>query len=483
MPEALETWPVALVEHVLPRHVEIILEINRRFLEEVRHRFPGEDAMVVRMSIIDEGNGRRVRMAHLAVVGSHRVNGVSALHTELMRASIFADFHRENPAKIINITNGITPRRWLNQANARLSAAITERIGDGWLKDLDQLQELIPLAGDAAFQAAVRAAKRANKADLARRIERETGLRVDPHTLFDVQVKRIHEYKRQTLNLLHVISRYNRLRDGADLAPRTVLFSGKAAPGYARAKQIIRLIHGVAEVVNHDPATHGRLRVAFLPNYNVTNAGWIIKAADLSEQISTAGTEASGTGNMKLALNGALTIGTLDGANIEIRDQVGDRNFFAFGLTTEEVARLHAEGYDPRRFLQAEPELARALDMIADGYFSPGERGLYHDLVHELRHHDPYLLCADYASYVACQAKVDAVHADPRDWTCRAILNVANMGRFSADRTIREYAGQVWGVRVRDAETRLAPTAAPDVAIAHRRSRHGERAARRPKAA
>lgn len=447
MPEALETWPVNLIGLVLPRHLEIIEEINHRFLIEVRHRFPGDEAIVSRLSLIDESQGRRVRMAHLAVVGSHHVNGVSALHSQLMRESIFADFHRMNPDKILNMTNGITPRRWLNQANPRLSKLITQTIGNGWLRNLDELKKLVPYADNPAFQAAFLEVKTANKTDLAKLIHDKLGFRVDPHSLFDVQVKRIHEYKRQLLNLLHVVTRYNRLRAGEELAPRTVIFAGKAAPGYARAKLIIRLIHSVADVVNNDPATRGRLKVAFIPNYNVTTAGDIIPAADLSEQISTAGTEASGTGNMKLALNGALTIGTLDGANVEIRDEVGEDNIFLFGLTCEEVKQLAVTGYHPADHGHANPELVQALDMIGNGYFSPETPDLYRPITDSLWQHDPYLLMADYASYIACQERVDALYGDPAAWARQAILNVANMGQFSADRTIQEYAEHIWNVQ------------------------------------
>ncbi|MEQ1663655.1 MAG: glycogen/starch/alpha-glucan phosphorylase [Thiobacillus sp.] len=447
MPEALETWPVNLIGLVLPRHLEIIEEINHHFLIEVRRRFPGDEAIVSRLSLIDESNGRRVRMAHLAVVGSHHVNGVSALHSQLMRESIFSDFHRMDPDKILNMTNGITPRRWLNQANPRLSKLITQTIGNGWLKNLDELKKLIPYADDPAFQSDFLKVKTANKADLAKLIQSKLGFQVDPNSLFDVQVKRIHEYKRQLLNLLHVITRYNRIRAGHDLAPRTVVFAGKAAPGYARAKLIIRLIHSVAEVVNNDPATRGLLKVAFIPNYNVTTAGDIIPAADLSEQISTAGTEASGTGNMKLALNGALTIGTLDGANVEIRDEVGAENIFLFGLTCEEVKALEHTGYNPAAHGHANAELTQALDMIGQGYFSPETPDLYRPLTDSLWQHDPYLLMADYTDYIACQERVDALFSDPAAWAKRAILNVANMGQFSADRTIAEYAEHIWNVQ------------------------------------
>ena len=446
MPEALETWPVSLIEHVLPRHLEIIHEINHRFLVHVRHQFPDDEAMVARMSIIDESHGRRIRMAHLAVVGSHHVNGVSALHSQLMRESVFADFHRLDPNKILNMTNGITQRRWLNQANPRLSQLITQTIGNGWIKNLDEIKQLIPYADDPSFQSAFLTVKTANKADLANLIHERLGFQVDPTSLFDVQVKRIHEYKRQMLNLLHVITRYNRLRAGQVLAPRTIIFAGKAAPGYARAKLIIRLIHSVADVVNNDPATRGLLKLVFIPNYNVSTAGDIIPAADLSEQISTAGTEASGTSNMKLALNGALTIGTLDGANVEIRDEVGEDNIFLFGLNCDEVKNLAHTGYYPQTYGHDNPELTQALDMIGQGYFSPTNPDLFKEIADHLWQHDPYLLMADYASYITCQDRVDALYCDPAAWARRAILNVAKMGKFSADRTIREYAECIWQV-------------------------------------
>ena len=440
MPEALETWPVGLLEAVLPRHLEIVYEINRRFLADVRHRHPGDEARVQRMSLLDEGHDRRVRMAHLAIVGSHRVNGVSAIHTRLMRETIFADFHGFTPDKIVNVTNGVTPRRWLNQANPRLTALITDHLGDGWLKDLDALAGVAPLADDDAFRAAFRAAKRANKEDLARLIRDHLGIAVDADSLFDVHVKRIHEYKRQLLNVLHVVTCYNRLRAGADSVPRTVLFAGKAAPGYTRAKLVIRLINAVADVVNHDPAVRERLKVVFIPNYDVTTAADIIPAADLSEQISTAGTEASGTGNMKLALNGALTLGTLDGANVEIRDAVGADNIFIFGHSVEEIARLRREGYDPWRYYRENAELRQALDMIVAGYFSPDDPGRFRPLVDDLLNGDPFLLLADYGDYIACQERVEALYRDPEEWSRRAILNVAHMAWFSADRAVREYA-------------------------------------------
>ncbi|NWG87843.1 MAG: glycogen/starch/alpha-glucan phosphorylase [Hydrogenophilaceae bacterium] len=448
MPEALETWPVDLFEKILPRHLQIIYEINHRFLKEVMHRYPDDPARWARMSIIDESRGRRIRMAHLAIVGSHKVNGVAELHTQLMKDTIFADFHQMCPDKIINMTNGITPRRWLNQANPGLSALISKHIGQGWLKNLSQLRRLVPLADDAEFRAEFAQVKRANKARLAEVIEQRLQIQVDPDSLFDVQVKRIHEYKRQLLNVLHVITLYNRLRAGGDCVPRTVIFAGKAAPGYQQAKRIIKLINDVADIVNNDPVVKDRLKLVFLPNYDVSNAELIIPAADLSEQISTAGTEASGTGNMKLSLNGALTIGTLDGANIEIRQEVGAENFFIFGLTTEEVARLRASGYNPWDYYHADAELRQALDMIRDGYFAPDDRGRFKPIFDALTQGgDQYLLLADYASYIACQQSVDALYRDPDAWTRKAILNVAHMGKFSADRTISDYAVQIWSAQ------------------------------------
>jgi starch phosphorylase len=450
MPEALETWPVPLFERVLPRHLQIIYEINHRFLQEVAHRHPGDHELLRRVSLIEESTPKRVRMAHLAMVGSHKVNGVAAIHTELMRQTIFADFHRLWPEKIVNITNGITPRRWLNQANPELARLITSRIGAGWLRDLDQLERLAPLADDADFRHAFGEAKRANKLRLAGLIRNHLGIEVDPDSLFDVQVKRIHEYKRQLLNVLHVITLYNRIRanPAGDHLPRTVIFGGKAAPGYRMAKHIIRLIHDVAEVVNHDPLVAGRLRVVFIPNYDVSTAQDIIPAADLSEQISTAGTEASGTGNMKFALNGALTIGTLDGANIEIRAAVGPENIFIFGLNTEQVAALRAQGYDPWRHYQENGELRQVLDMIRDGFFSPGEANRHHPIFDALTHGgDHFLLLADYGAYVSAQQEVERVYRDREDWLRRAVLNVARMGRFSSDRSIREYAEKIWNVK------------------------------------
>jgi glycogen phosphorylase len=450
MPEALETWPVGLFGEILPRHLQIVYEINRRFLEEVHHRFPGEQDLVRRVSLIDESAGKRVRMANLSVVSSHAVNGVSEIHTDLMKETIFADFERLYPGRIINITNGITPRRWLHQANPGLSKLISSRIGDGWLRDLQELSRLAPLADDAAFRKAFRAVKRENKERLAAGIEVRCKECVDPDALFDIQTKRIHEYKRQLLNVLHVVTRYNRIREGRvkDLVPRTVIIGGKAAPGYFMAKLIIKLINSVADVVNHDPVVGGLLKVVFLPNYNVSNAEKTIPACDLSEQISTAGTEASGTGNMKFALNGALTIGTLDGANIEIREEVGDENFFLFGLNADDVAEVRAQGYDPWHYYNTNDELRKALDMISSGFFSPDDLHRFRPIVDSLTSGgDHYLLLADYESYIRAQEQVDALYRDQEQWSRRAILNVAGMGKFSSDRSILEYAEKVWKVK------------------------------------
>jgi len=447
MPEALETWPVALFEDVLPRHLQIIYEINHRFLKEVMHSAPGNTELLRRMSIIDESHGRRIRMSHLAIVGSHRVNGVAQIHTELMKQTIFADFHRFYPDKIINMTNGITPRRWLNQANPGLSALITASIGNGWLKDLGQLTKLAPLAEDKSFVAKFAAAKRANKQRLASMLHTRLGIEVNLDSLFDVQIKRIHEYKRQLLNLLHVISLYNRIRQNPerDTVPRTVIFGGKAAPGYFMAKLIVRLINDVADIVNNDPRVGERLKLVFVPNYDVSTAEILIPAADLSEQISTAGTEASGTGNMKLALNGALTIGTLDGANIEIRDEVGAENVFIFGLTTEEVVQLRSQGYRSQDYYQSNADLRAVIDMIASGYFSPEEPARYRPIVDNLlANGDHYLLFADYASYLEAQLAVETAYRDPQLWMKKAVLNVAHMGKFSSDRTIAQYASEIW---------------------------------------
>nr|WP_150103053.1 glycogen/starch/alpha-glucan phosphorylase [Sideroxydans lithotrophicus] len=449
MPEALETWPVAMLESVLPRHLQIIYEINHRFLQQVMHQFPGDGELLQRLSIIDESGGRRVRMSHLAIIGSHAVNGVAALHTELIKRTIFADFERVMPGKIINITNGVTPRRWLNQANPGLSRLITEYVGDVWLTDLDQLKRLREFADNEVFQQQFRAVKQANKARLAGMIRKQLGIEIDPSSIFDIQIKRIHEYKRQLLNMLHVITLYNRIRSGnhPDVMPRTVIIAGKAAPGYTMAKRIIRLVNDVAEVVNNDQLIDGKLKLVFMPNYDVSNAERIVPAADLSEQISTAGTEASGTGNMKLALNGALTICTLDGANVEMGDEVGTENLFMFGLSAAEVDLLRRQGYDPLSYYNGNGELKQALDMIATGYFCPDEPNRYQEISDALlKNGDHFMLLADYAAYIACQDKVNELYRDPKEWTRRAILNVAGMGKFSCDRTVREYAERVWHV-------------------------------------
>jgi len=450
LPEALETWPVDLIGRLLPRHLEIIYEINHRFLQEVAARHPGDVDRLGRMSIIEEGHERRVRMANLAIVGSHSVNGVAALHTEILKNKLFSDFHQFYPRKFKNITNGITPRRWLLQANPALSRLITEAIGPDWVCDLGKLRGLIPLAEDQQFRQAFAEAKTENKKRLARYVLRKMSMGINPRTMFDCQFKRMHEYKRQLLNILHVITRYNRIKEHPDgeFVARTVMIGGKAAPAYFQAKLIIKLFNAVAELVNNDPDVRGWLRLLFLPNYCISQAEKVIPAADLSEQISTAGMEASGTGNMKFALNGALTIGTLDGANVEIMEEVGPENFFLFGLKAEEVDRLRRMGYDPCRYYESDPELKRAIDQIASGLFSPGEPALFAPIVEALlRRGDYFLLLADYRSYVDTQGRVDELFRDREEWTRKAILNTANMGKFSSDRAVMEYAREIWGVQ------------------------------------
>ena len=450
LPEALETWPVTLLEQILPRHLQIIFEINHRFLKGVMHACPGDSERLRRMSLIHEDGDRRVRMAHLAVVGSHKVNGVAKIHTDLMKTTIFRDFNELSPGKIVNKTNGITPRRWLHMANPGLSQLISSRIGGDWIKDLDQLRRIATAADDTQFRTQFSAVKQNNKNRLSDFIHSQCGIELNPQSLFDVHVKRIHEYKRQLLNVLHVITLYNRIRHSstAPRVPRTVIFAGKAAPGYAMAKRIIKLINDVADIVNNDPAIGDQLKVVFIPDYNVSVAEIIIPACELSEQISTAGTEASGTSNMKFALNGALTIGTLDGANVEIREEVGQDNIFIFGLSADEVAAQHAEGYNPWDYYHANHELQQALDMIKTGYFSPDEPELHKPIVDHLTDGgDPYLLLADYASYISCQEWVAELYTNRDEWTRKAILNVAHMGKFSSDRTIREYAEEIWDVK------------------------------------
>jgi starch phosphorylase len=449
MPEALETWPVALMQQVLPRHLEIIFRINAEFLAEAATHRPGDHQFLRGLSLIDESGERRVRMAHLSIVGSHKINGVSALHSDLLVKTIFADFASLWPERFTNMTNGVTPRRWLAQANPGLASLIDATIGSGWRLDLDQLRRLAPHAEREDFRGAFLAVKHANKVRLAEHIRASTGVSVAPASLFDVQVKRIHEYKRQLLNVLQVVARYQAMLadPSADWVPRTVIFAGKAASSYATAKNVIRLIHDVGQVVNHDPRIGGRLKLAFVPNYGVSVAEVIMPGADLSEQISTAGTEASGTGNMKLALNGALTIGTDDGANIEIRQQVGDENIFIFGLSAAQVAEQRATGYQPLRIYQNNPRIKAVLDAIAGGQFCEEEPGRYRALVDSLLWGgDHYMLLADFDSYVAAQTRVDALYRDRHAWAAKAIANVAGMGFFSSDRTIREYARDVWGL-------------------------------------
>ncbi len=456
MPEALETWPVALMQQVLPRHLEIIFRINAEFLAEAAAHRPGDHDFLRRLSLIDEAGERRVRMAHLSIVGSHKVNGVSALHSELLVKTIFSDFASLWPERFTNLTNGVTPRRWLAQANPSLSSLIDSTIGSGWRLDLDQLKRLAPHAERPDFCSAFMAVKHANKARLAAHILASTGITVDPASLFDVQVKRIHEYKRQLLNVLQVVARYQAMLaepngpNGEGWVPRTVIFAGKAASSYTAAKNVIRLIHDVGAVINKDPRIGGKLKLVFIPNYGVSVAEVIMPGADLSEQVSTAGTEASGTGNMKLALSGALTIGTDDGANIEIREQVGDDNIFIFGLSTAEVVASRAVGYQPLRLYEANPRIKAVLDAIGSGQFCEDEPGRYRALVDSLLWGgDHYMLLADFDSYCASQARVDALYRDPAAWAKKAIANVAGMGFFSSDRTIAEYARGVWGVKAK----------------------------------
>ena len=449
LPEALEKWPVRLFASLLPRHLEIIYEINARFLAEIRAKYPNDDARVRRVSLIDEEGERYVRMAHLATIGSHAINGVAALHSELLKKDLLRDFYDLYPERFSNKTNGITPRRWLALCNRPLSHVITSRIGDRWIKDLDQLRLLETHIDDPGFREEWRSAQHAMKEQLRHYIEEKTGTKIDPSSMLDVIVKRIHEYKRQHLKVLHIIALYNRIKKSpsAAVAPRTFLFGGKAAPGYRMAKLIIKLVNSVAEVINEDRDVAGRLRVVFLPDYNVTFGQQVYPSADLSEQISLAGKEASGTGNMKFALNGALTIGTLDGANIEIRDAVGHENFFLFGMTVEQVKELQNRGYHPREFYNADSELKEAIDELYSGRFSRGNRELFRPLLDSLMYQDTYMLFADYRSYIECQDQISAVYGDHDRWTRMSILNTARMGRFSSDRAIREYADDIWRVK------------------------------------
>jgi len=449
LPEALERWSVDIFGRVLPRHLEIVFELNRRFLEGVRRAGTSDEGAISRMSIIEEGSPKQVRMANLAVVGSHSVNGVAALHTELLRSQLFPDFHRLWPEKFNNKTNGVTPRRWLLAANPELARALTEVIGPGWVTDAGQLRRLEPLAEDPGFRRLFRSVKRENKVRLAEIVKAENGITLDLDSIFDVQVKRIHEYKRQLLAVLRVASEYLRMKADPSYRPlpRSYLFGGKAAPGYAMAKWIVKLVNAVGEVVNRDVAVQGRITMVFLRNYRVSLAERIFPAADVSEQISTAGKEASGTGNMKFALNGALTVGTLDGANVEIREEVGAENFFLFGLTVEQVQALRKRGYDPWEWYRNDRRLKEVLDAVSSGVFSPGEPRLFQPVVDSLLNGgDPYLVLADFAAYCACQEEVSKAYADPERWTRMAILNVARCGKFSSDRTIQEYAEQIWKV-------------------------------------
>jgi starch phosphorylase len=449
LPEALEKWPVGVFERLLPRHLEIIYEINRRFLDDVRARFPNDEARVRRMSIIDEDNGRQVRMANLAAVGCFSINGVAEIQSRLLRDHTLRDFGELWPAKFNNKTNGVTPRRFVKMANPRLSALISSKLGDGWLTDLERLRGLEEFANDPDFQTAWREVKRKNKEDLAAYAMRHNGIAINPDSMFDVMVKRLHEYKRQLLKALHIITLYHRLKDNPalDIVPRTFVFGAKAAPGYIMAKRIIKLINNIGEVVNHDPDVGDRLKVVFLENFNVTLAQHIYPSADLSEQISLAGKEASGTGNMKFALNGALTIGTLDGANIEIRDLVGADNFFLFGMTVDDVFQLKRQGYRPSDLYHHNPELRRCIDSLANSAFLRGDTELFRPIVDSLLGHDEFMLLADYQAYVDCQSQVDQIYRTADDWTRMSILNVARCGFFSSDRTIRQYCEDIWHVK------------------------------------
>jgi starch phosphorylase len=449
LPEALERWSVHLMARVAPRHLEIIYEINRRFVAEVRAKFPGDEALVGRISILDEGGERAVRMAHLATVGSHKVNGVAALHSELLQRHLLRDFYQMWPEKFTNVTNGVTPRRWLVVSNPRLSQLLSETIGASWITNLDELRKLEPFADDAAFRERWREVKYACKLDLAAYIKTKLGILVDPGSIFDVQVKRIHEYKRQHLNVLHIVALYNRLKENPnlDVPPRTFIFGGKAAPGYAMAKLMVKLINSVAEVINNDSEIRDRLKVVFLPNYSVSVGQRVYPAAELSEQISTAGKEASGTGNMKFAMNGALTIGTLDGANIEIRDEVGAENFFVFGLNTDEVFALKNRGYNPREYYNRNAELRQVIDGLASGRFSRGDPYIFQPLIGTLLSRDEFCVLADYSAYAECQQRVGETYQNVEQWTRMSILNSARMGYFSSDRSIQDYCDRVWHVK------------------------------------
>ena len=449
LPEAMEKWSLHLFGSLLPRHLEIIFEINRRFLDEVRLARPGDIERVRRMSIIDEDGVRYVRMANLACVGSKAINGVAAMHTELLRKHTLADFNEMYPGKIRNVTNGVTPRRWIAVSNPRLTSLLNDALGEKWITDLRRLKKLEQFVDDSGFRQAWRKVKEDNKRDVAALARRREKLLINPCAMFDVQVKRIHEYKRQHLNILHIITLYNRIKadPGLDITPRIFVFGGKAAPGYFMAKLIIKLINSVAEIINHDPDVQDRIKVFFVPNYNVKIGHIVYPMTDLSEQISLAGMEASGTGNMKFSMNGALTIGTLDGANVEIREEVGADNFFLFGLTVEEVMELRNSGYRPMNYYHNNAELKQVIDLIASGHFSHGDLDLFRPVVDSLLHGDQYMLLADYQEYIDCQQRVSEVFADKERWTRMSILNVAHIGKFSSDRSISEYSNNIWDVR------------------------------------
>jgi starch phosphorylase len=449
LPEALEKWPLNLFKSILPRHLDIIYEINRRFLDEVRLRYPGNNDKIARLSLIDETKYGYVRMAHLATVGSHAVNGVAELHSELLKRDVLRDFYEFWPEKFHNVTNGVTPRRWIVLSNPGLVSLITKKIGERWIKHLEDLRKLEPFADDARFRNKWNLVKRNNKSELAAIIKERTGTVIDPDSMFDIQVKRIHEYKRQHLKVFHIITLYNRIKrdPGIEIAPRSFIFGGKAAPGYFMAKLIIKLINSVGEVINNDPDVRSRLKVVFLPNFNVQVGHRVYPAADLSEQISTAGKEASGTGNMKFSMNGALTIGTLDGANVEIREEVGAENFFLFGLTTEEVFDIKARGYNPREYYDSNANLLEVIDQINSGHFSKENKNLFKPLTDSLLDHDEYMLLADYQSYIDCQDQVGKAFLDSKNWTRMSILNVARIGKFSADRSIKEYCEKIWDAK------------------------------------
>ncbi|XP_049599281.1 glycogen phosphorylase, muscle form [Syngnathus scovelli] len=448
LPEALERWPVDLFAHLLPRHLEIIFEINRRHLENVAAKFPGDNERLARMSLVEEGGQKRINMAHLCIVGSHAVNGVAQIHSDILKATVFKDFYEMEPHKFQNKTNGITPRRWLVMCNPGLAEVIAERIGEDFIRDLDQLQRLRKLVNDEAFIRDVAKVKQENKLKFAVHLEDHYKVKINPSSMFDVQVKRIHEYKRQLLNCLHIITYYNRIKKepNKQWTPRTVMIGGKAAPGYHTAKMIIRMITAIGEVVNNDPVVGDRLKVIFLENYRVTLAEKAIPAADLSEQISTAGTEASGTGNMKFMLNGALTIGTMDGANVEMAEEAGEGNLFIFGMRVDDVDEMDRKGYNAQEYYNRLPELKQAIDQIAGGFFSPKQPDLFKEIVNMLMHHDRFKVFADYEDYIKCQEKVNALYKNPKEWTKKVIHNIAGCGKFSSDRTIAQYAREIWGM-------------------------------------